>query len=151
MLIFKNFFSHPEGARNWSFARCENTMYKWRQKNNPQPVHCFSDYVNVINSNEWKHLKDYDSCSLNISLATANDLSNSIVIVDPEFVQHLGINKFVFLDGTFKSVPCLINGLQLITLITIRYNQVCNFVKMMVPYFSIIKCRKLCKVIWFWK
>ncbi|XP_043480989.1 uncharacterized protein LOC122510421 [Leptopilina heterotoma] len=119
--------SHPEGARNWPFARCENTMYKWRQKNSPQPVNCFSDYVNVINSNEWKHLKDYDTGSLNVSLATTNDLSKSIVIVDPEFVQHLGINGFVFLDGTFKSVPCLINGLQLITLITIRYNHAIPF------------------------
>lgn len=102
-------------------------MYKWRQKFNPPPVNSFSTYVETVNSNQWKHLKDYDTGSINISLVTAHDLSKCIIFVDQNFVESMNINGFLFVDGTFKTVPSRIGGYQLLTLMTIQYNHVCQF------------------------
>lgn len=92
-------------------------MYKWRNRNCPPVVHSLSSYVNEVNSDDWNHLLNCAGGRLNVTLVVAEDSSESIIFMDPNFVRETAVQGFFYIDATFKVVPTKIGALQFLTII----------------------------------
>lgn len=99
-------------------------MFKWRQKINPPPVNSLLSYAGVINSDTWKQILDYNGGTMNVSFIVADDFSQSILFMDPDFVRQLSVRGFFFLDATFKIAPIFVGAYQVLTIISRKFNTV---------------------------
>ncbi|XP_051163107.1 uncharacterized protein LOC127282712 [Leptopilina boulardi] len=114
---------HLDASVSGTFSRLENSMYKWRQANNPPIVRTLRSYVETLNRNEWQHLLNYNDGTMSISHVVAADSSESVIIMDPSFVRKIAVNGFFFLDATFKVTPSLIGAQQFMTIMAKKHNK----------------------------
>lgn len=99
-------------------------MYKWRNSDFPSPVHSLLAYVEKVRSVQWNHLLESTNGTMDVSLITGEDSSESSLFLDPEFVRNTSVNGYFNVDATFKVVPKTIGSMQLLTIMSWKYNKV---------------------------
>ncbi|XP_051176184.1 uncharacterized protein LOC127291231 [Leptopilina boulardi] len=98
-------------------------MYKWRNSDFPSPVHSLLAYVEKVRSVQWNHLLESTNGTMDVSLITGEDSSESSLFLDPEFVRNTSVNGYFNVDATFKVVPKTIGSMQLLTIMSWKYNK----------------------------
>lgn len=102
-------------------------MYKWRQRSLPPQPDSLTSYANIVNSNAWRHLKNYQGGgTLNISSIVGPDSDTSVVFVDLEFAQKVCGNCHAFIDATYDVTPVVNDIAQFLTFLAEKYNHVRN-------------------------
>lgn len=99
-------------------------MYKWRNLNSPPAVRSLASYVEEVCSDNWSHLLQCTNGTMNVSLIIGEDLSESVLFMNSEFVRETSVRGFFYIDATFKVVPKAVGALQFLTIMSRKYNHV---------------------------
>lgn len=112
-------------------------MYKWRTMNFPHTVHSLQAFVVEAHSDRGNRFLQCVNGTVNVSLVAGKDTSESVIFLDEELIRQTYLRGFFYIDATFKVAPTTIGALQLLTIMTRKYNHVgyqCKFI-----YFSCCK------------
>lgn len=120
------FYRLPDASVAVPFAAVERNMRRWRAKNIPKIPSTLEDFAEVINQQEYSHLRQYANGRLTISTIRAADGALVTVFADEEQLAELSQIDELSFDGTFDVRPKHPKTAQLLTIMGLIDDTVCR-------------------------
>ncbi|XP_051153662.1 uncharacterized protein LOC127276945 [Leptopilina boulardi] len=110
---------HEEAAVGVTYSSMQSIMYCRRKNNTPEEVNSLEDLTEILNEEQWLHLKQHENGTLNFILINDVDNSASVLIIDQAFASSICNSGQFFLHISKTSVPSSLEATQLLRLMSV--------------------------------
>ncbi|XP_044019647.1 uncharacterized protein LOC122860059 isoform X2 [Aphidius gifuensis] len=113
---------HPTAASQIPFVRVDRSMRRWRAKVCPKRPKSLEEYGAVLNSDEWKHLLQYEGGQLTSKSTEFTDAEGKtftiINMANVDLLSTIQSNEFC-VDATYNVCPKYLGKLQFLTIMAL--------------------------------
>ncbi|XP_044005872.1 uncharacterized protein LOC122850879 [Aphidius gifuensis] len=107
------------------FVSIDRSMRRWRSEICPRRPESLREYASMLNSDEWKHLLQYNEGHLTVTSQECQDDDGKsfdvVNITNIELLQTIQSTEFC-VDATYNVCPRYLGNLQLLTIMALIHN-----------------------------